>query len=81
MFSGARFDDLLPLTYQHWRYIFMIIFVILPCHSLLLTERFLLHNHLEGLNRSLRLIFQHELTRMTRFEHANHVQICTTFTC
>ena len=59
----------------------MIIFVTLPCHSLLLTERFLLHHHLEDLNRSLRLIFQHELTRMTPFEHANHVQICTIFTC
>ena len=59
----------------------MIIFVTLPCHSLLLTERFLLHHHLEGHDRSLRLIFQHELTRMTPFEHVNHVQIRTIFLC
>ena len=61
----------LPPTYQYWRFVFMIIFVSLPCHSLLLTERFLLYHHLEGLDRSLRLIYQHELTRRTPFEHAN----------
>ena len=75
-------SSILPPTYHNWRFVSRIIFVIFPCHSLLLAERFLLHHHLEGLDRSLGLIYEHELTSRTPFKHANHVLcIRTILTC